>query len=69
MWACRRVAARWRILVRRPGGKSGLHRAACRLTAGGARSQAGFTESATENVPPVARALGARVGGKGEKVR
>ena len=33
-------------------GKSGLHRAACRLTAGGARLELRSTDSATENVPP-----------------
>src|SRR6185437_1964510 len=43
------------------GGKSGLHRAACRLTAGEARREAGFTESAKENIPPVRLAGPVRV--------
>jgi len=34
------------------GGKSGLHRAACRLTAGKGSGDGIFTESATENIPP-----------------
>src|SRR5208282_2080370 len=34
------------------GGKSGLHRAACRLTAGKGSGDGAFTESATENIPP-----------------
>src|SRR5579871_1465586 len=34
------------------GGKSGLHRAACRLTAGKGSGDGVFTESATENIPP-----------------
>ncbi len=42
-------------------GKSGLHRAGCRLTAG--RREA--MESGTENTPPMAR----KGSGKGEKVR
>ena len=32
--------------------KSGLHRAACRLTAGGAGSKPVLRISATENIPP-----------------
>ena len=32
--------------------KSGLHRAACRLTAGGAGSKPVLRMSATENIPP-----------------
>ena len=35
-----------------PGGKSGLHRAACRLTAGGVYLKGFATDSATENIPP-----------------
>ncbi len=41
------------------GGKSGLHRAACRLTAGSHLREEGATESATEKIPP--RPAGVRV--------
>ena len=44
------------------GGKSGLQRAVCWLTA----SEGDLRESATENTPPNSRETG---GGKGEKVR
>ena len=37
------------------GGKSGLHRAACRLTAGNGFGDGNVTESATENIPPAVR--------------
>ncbi len=47
-----------------PGGKSGLHRAACRLTAGDWLLKGPLRISATENIPPFAFA-----GGKGEMVR
>jgi hypothetical protein len=45
------------------GGKSGLHRAACRLTAGKGSGDGILTESATENKPPDpgAQARGRRV--------
>jgi len=51
------------------GGKSGLHRAACRLTAGKGSGDGIFTESATENIPPDAGRASAWFSGKGEMVR
>ncbi len=46
-------------------GKSGLHRAACRLTAGEVRSKRTLRISATENIPLVS----GNGASKGEKVR
>ncbi len=47
------------VAARKGRGKSGLHRAGCRLTAGGREAM----ESATENEPPMVR----KESGKGEK--
>ncbi len=46
------IAGRVTEYGRVAGGKSGLHRAACRLTAGGIRSKWISRISATENIPP-----------------
>jgi len=35
-----------------PGGKSELYRAGCRVTPGGVMLKRGFSDSATENIPP-----------------
>ena len=49
---------------KRAGGKSGLHRATCRLTAGGARSKRALRKVPQKTIPP-----GGKLPGKGEKVR
>jgi hypothetical protein len=48
------------------GGKSGLHRAACRLTAGGARSKRVLRKVPQKTIPPGGEQF---LSGKGEKVR
>ena len=63
-WVRRTGSRRLEALRFLAGGKSGLHRAACRLMAGQGTGDGSWTESATENIPPGAQAFG-----KGEKVR
>jgi len=50
-----RTGSRWRVWGQKPrraGGKSGLHRAACRLTAGGARSKRVLRKVPQKTIPP-----------------
>src|SRR3984957_9158627 len=61
--AGRAVARRGRIYPNFAGGKSGLHRATCRLTAGGARSKRVLRKVPQKNIPPVVYFGGE--GGKG----
>src|SRR5579871_1927137 len=57
-----------RVFTMRRGGKSGLHRAACRLTAGGTRSKR-VSRKVPQKIYRCRLGPRVRIGGKGEKVR
>jgi len=56
------------LLKVRPGGKSELHRAGCRVTPGVGICKCAFSESAAENIPPALKNYFLQAG-KGEMAR